>query len=307
MDSRCAHPRRRVGCSRGRNASGVQRSPALRWKAAPPGRHLRSALRVLSGVCDLIQGRCRFPRCYAPRPAGGAAKNRLAHETLHLRPGRYVAYFVSDDSHAPDDWNAVPATDLESWGLTLRVADRVARGALRPFEYQPVPEAETIVSMIGIGDNANRSTGFTLKRPLDVRICALGESSDQEMVDYAWIVNALDHKRVWIMRYDNTEPAGGADKNRVFDGTLHLDPGSYFVRYKSDGSHSYNDWNAAPPAEERYWGVSVFPASGHLNRADVTPFERSGGTGTPVARLVRMGDDENARASFQLPDRKSTR
>ena len=240
-------------------------------------------------------------------PAGGAAKNRLAHETLHLRPGRYVAYFVSDDSHAPDDWNAVPATDLESWGLTLRVADRVARAALRPFEYQPVPEGETIVSMIGIGDNANRSSGFTLKRPLDLRIYALGESSDQEMVDYAWIVNALDHKRVWTMRYENTEPAGGADKNRVFDGTLHLDPGSYFVYYKSDGSHSYNDWNAAPPAEERYWGVSVFPASGHLNRADVSSFERSAGTGAPVARLVRMGDDENARASFQLPGRTRLR
>ena len=66
--------------------------------------------------------------------------------------------------------------------------------------------------MIGIGDNANRSSGFTLKRPLDVRIYALGESSDQEMVDYAWIVNALDHKRVWTMRYENTEPAGGSDK-----------------------------------------------------------------------------------------------
>ena len=240
-------------------------------------------------------------------PAGGAAKNRLAHETLHLRPGRYVAYFVSDDSHAPDDWNAVPATDLDSWGLTLRVTDRMARAAVRPFEYQPVPEGETIVSMIGIGDNANRSSGFTLKRPLDVRIYALGESSDQEMVDYAWIVNALDHKRVWTMRYENTEPAGGSDKNRVFDGTLHLDPGSYFVYYKSDGSHSYNDWNAAPPAEERYWGVSVFPASGHLNRADVSSFERSAGTGAPVARLVRMGDDENARASFQLPGRTRLR
>ena len=49
------------------------------------------------------------------------------------------------------------------------------------------------------------------------------------------------------MSVDNTEPAGGADKNRLFDGTLHLAPGSYLVYYRSDGSHSYDDWNAAPP------------------------------------------------------------
>jgi hypothetical protein len=241
-------------------------------------------------------------------PAGGAAKNRMAHETLHLRPGRYVAYFVTDDSHAPDDWNAVPATDPESWGLTLRVADRLARAAVRPFEYQPVPEGQTIVSMIGIGDNAHRSTGFTLKRPMDVRIYALGESSGEEMVDYAWIVNAMDHKRIWSMRYEDTEAAGGSDKNRVFDGVLHLQPGSYFVYYKSDGSHSYDNWNTAPPAEERYWGVSVFPASGRLHRADVVPFGRTGrGTGTPLAQLIRMGDDENARTPFQLVGRTRLR
>ena len=241
-------------------------------------------------------------------PAGGAAKNRMAHERLHLRPGRYVAYFVSDDSHAPDDWNAVPATDPESWGLTLRVADRIARAAVRPFEYEPVPEGQTIVSMIGIGDNANRSTGFTLRRPLDVRIYALGESSDREMVDYAWIVDAVEHKRIWTMRYEDTEAAGGSDKNRLFDGVLHLRPGSYFVYYKSDGSHSSNNWNAAPPAEERYWGVSVFPASGRLHRADIAPLERTGrGTGTPLALLIRMGDDENARAPFQLTGRTRLR
>src|SRR5204863_108045 len=131
--------------------------------------------------------------------------------------------------------------------------------------------------------NAANRSGFELTRPTDVEVYAVGELRRDESSDYGWIMNATTRKRVWTMTYDNTEPAGGAEKNRVFDGTLHLDPGSYFVYYKSDGSHSYNDWNAAPPAEERYWGVSVFPASGHLNRADVIPFERSAGTGTPVA------------------------
>jgi hypothetical protein len=234
-------------------------------------------------------------------PGGGASKNRMAHETLQLKPGRYVAYFASDDSHGPDDWNNVPPTDPEFWGLTLRVTDSAARAAVKPFEYQPVPEGQTIVSLVRVGDGERRSEGFTLKRPMDVRIYAIGEVSGDEMVDYGWIVDVVNHKRVWAMTSENTAPAGGAEKNRVFDGVVHLAPGSYLVNYRTDGSHSYDDWNAAPPAEAAYWGVSVFPATGRLNPNDVTKLERTRPTGNPVAALAPMGDNENARRTFDLP------
>lgn len=233
-------------------------------------------------------------------PAGGAAKNRMAHETLRLKPGRYVAYFVNDDSHNPEEWNRVPPTDPEFWGLTLRVRDRAARAAVKPFEYQPVPEGQTIVSMIGVGDDETRSEGFVLKRPMEVRIYAIGEGTNS-MVDYAWIFDAEHHKRVWTMGLDNTVHAGGGEKNRLFDGTVQLVPGSYIVYYRSDGSHSASDWNTAPPAEAKYYGVSVFPASGRLNRADIGPYERAGrGDGVALVELTRMGDNENARKTFRL-------
>ena len=234
-------------------------------------------------------------------PAGGAAKNRMAHETVRLKPGRYVAYFVSDESHDPDEWTRVPPTDPEFWGLTLRVANAAARASVKPFDYQPVPEAHTIVSMIGIGDDETRSAGFVLKRPMDVRIYAIGEGPGERMVDYAWIFDAERHQRVWTMRYEDTQHAGGGEKNRLFDGTIRLARGSYVVYYRSDGSHSSDDWNSAPPAESRYWGVSVFPASGRLNRADIAPFVRAGRNGSLVAELIRMGDEQNARQMFRLP------
>lgn len=232
-------------------------------------------------------------------PAGGAAKNRMVHETLRLKPGRYVVYFASDDSHNPDDWNGVPPVDPEFWGIMLRVKEAAGRAAVRPYDYEPVPAGQTIVSMIGIGDDATRSQGFTLRRPLDLRIYALGESSGHDMVDYAWIVDAASHKRIWTMRYKDTEHGGGAEKNRLFDGLLHLDAGSYLAYFRTDGSHSYDDWNAAPPAEGKYWGVSIFPASGRLNPADVAPFERPSG-GTPIAQLVHMKNDEDASTTFRL-------
>jgi hypothetical protein len=237
-------------------------------------------------------------------PAGGSMKNRMARETLHLPAGRYVAYFVNDDSHNPDEWNAVPALDPTFWGLTLRVADASARAGVRPFAYEPVPAGQTLVSLTGIGDNASPSAGFSLRRPMDVRVYAIGEGVNDEMVDYAWIVDATNHRRVWTMRYQDTEAAGGAEKNRLFDGTVHLGPGSYLVRYTSDGSHSAEDWNATPPAEERYWGVSVFPASGRIDSTVVGKFER-GPSGSVLAELVRMGDDERAHTAFRL-ERETT-
>src|SRR5438105_1568022 len=235
-------------------------------------------------------------------PAGGAAKNRMAHETLQLTPGHYVAYFVCDDSHSPDDWNAVPATDPEFWGMTLRVADRAVRAAVKAFEYEPVPQGQTIVSMIGIHDDEMRSSGFALRRPMDVHIYALGEGTSDKMSDYAWIVDEEQHKRVWVMRYEDTEHAGGPGKDGLFDGTVHLTAGNYLVYYHSDGSHSYNDWNGAPPAEARYWGVSVFPASGRLNPAYIGPFMRTrgAGTNTTLAQLTHMGDDEDASTALRL-------
>lgn len=233
-------------------------------------------------------------------PAGGAAKNRLAHETVRLKPGRYVAYFVNDDSHHPDEWNRVPPTDPEFWGLTLRVRDPSARLAVKKFEYEPVPDGQTIVSMIGMGNGEMRSEGFVLKRAMDVRIYAIGEGTSR-MVDYAWIRDVERHKAVWTMTLENTEHAGGAQKNRLFDDAIRLTPGTYMVYFRTDDSHSANDWNAAPPAEAKYYGVSVFPASGRLNRADVGPYVRPGpSTESSLVALTPMGNGERARKTFQL-------
>lgn len=240
--------------------------------------------------------------------AGGAHKNRLERTRLRLPAGRYVAYFATDDTHHPGEWNAVPPFDPELWGLTLRVADAGARAAVRPFVYEPVPTGQTIVSLTGIGDDQMRSEGFSLKQPLEVRIYALGEGTGgDEMHDYAWIVDAATRRRIWTMTYDETEHAGGAEKNRLFDGTLRLAPGNYIVYYRSDGSHSAKEWNAARPPEARYWGVSVFPASGRLDRNTIGPLERGGGGGGVLAELARMGDNEDARTTFRLDQETTVR
>ena len=53
-------------------------------------------------------------------------------------------------------------------------------------------------------------------------------------------------------------PPSSARKNRSVESTIRLPAGAYVLRYRSDGSHSYSDWNSDPPDDPESWGISVF-------------------------------------------------
>ncbi|MFQ5770315.1 MAG: hypothetical protein ACE5HX_07250, partial [bacterium] len=86
----------------------------------------------------------------------------------------------------------------------------------------------------------------------------IGEGTDGRMFDYGWIEDAEQRKVVWEMTYRKTNHAGGAKKNRLFDDTIFLKKGEYIVYYETDDSHSYNDWNSAPPYDPVNWGITVY-------------------------------------------------
>ena len=232
-------------------------------------------------------------------PAGGAAKNRMVRTVRRLPAGRYAAFFATDDSHDAGDWNAGPPRDPASWGLTVRLLDPEDRSAVRTFRYESAPPDRAIVALTALGDGEARSRGFTLTRPMDVRIYALGEGRADQMFDYGWIVDARSHRRVWEMRYAETEHAGGADKNRLVDRVVRLEPGSYLVNFVTDGSHSYDAWNSGAPIDGEMWGITVLPARGDVDPDVVRPYDENDDEAV-VTRLVRMRDDEHARASFRL-------
>ena len=77
------------------------------------------------------------------------------------------------------------------------------------------------------------------------------------MFDYGWIEDAATGKPVWQMKESDTRHAGGAGKNRLVDAVVTLPAGRYRLRYKSDDSHSFDNWNALPP-EINFWGVAVY-------------------------------------------------
>lgn len=233
------------------------------------------------------------------QPAGGAPKNRRLTTSLRLPAGRYAAFYATDDSHDPSEWNAQPPADPDAWGLTVAVNDLDARSAVTTFAYEHVPQNATIVALTGIGNDAMKKQGFTLTRPTDVRIYALGEGRNGRMFDYGWITSADSRKRVWTMEYETTEAAGGDRKNRLVDTTLHLDKGNYVVHYLSDDSHSAQEWNATAPPDGRRWGITVLTANGPVDRTAVLPYDEKRNPAI-LAELTGIRDDEQVRKTFSL-------
>jgi hypothetical protein len=189
--------------------------------------------------------------------AGGAHKNRLADEIVHLEPGTYLVSYVTDGSHAWGDWNADPPVDPDRWGITLFAAsENFDPSTVRTVAEDEAQSSGVLARIAPVGDDANQQASFSLDRRTRVAIYALGEGRSGEMYDYGWLEDA-GGRIVWEMTYRMTEGAGGAAKNRLYEGTLILDPGRYVVHYKSDGSHSFPDWNASPPADPEGWGIQI--------------------------------------------------
>lgn len=191
--------------------------------------------------------------------AGGAAKNRLADETVRLGPGSYLAYYTTDDSHAYGSWNAPQPVTPELWGISVFLARGAEdRAAVKAFES---PKDDSVIAQLTrMGDDEDARKRFRLDKDMMVRVYALGEGSGGELVDFAWIEKANTRDIVWQMDPRKTSHAGGSHKNRGSDVTIALPAGEYILRYESDDSHSYAKWNATPPDDPEAWGVTVFRA-----------------------------------------------
>jgi hypothetical protein len=233
------------------------------------------------------------------RHAGGAAKNRMDAESISLPAGSYAVCFATDGSHSYRDWNAAPPSDPAFWGITISVKNESERKYAKTFDFKGIEEKNLIVDLTRLGDDEFLSKGFTLEKPIDVRIYTIGEGRDNTMYDYGWILDVTTHKKIWTMEYDETEHAGGDQKNRMVNRVMHLDRGSYIVYFVTDGSHSFKDWNTAPPFDPEHWGISLSAVGEGFSAKDVSSYEERAGR-SALAQIIRVGNDERRREHFTL-------
>jgi len=247
------------------------------------------------------------PRRSSGRFGGGGEKNRRVDDEIELEAGRYIVYFGTDDTHAFPEFNVGPPHDPFNWGISLLPGEGFVAGSLTTFD---AVDPEPLLALDETGDDANRQQAFVLKRAGKLRVHSLGEYIDREklFVDQGWIVNADSGDTVWSMTGRNTIGAGGADKNRMFDGVVDLDAGAYVVYYATDGSHAYRGFNRATPFEPAAWGVTLRPGPGFdrgdFELLDEAALEKRGGY---LVRLVGVGDDERVRQEFTLDRPMSVR
>lgn len=78
---------------------------------------------------------------------------------------------------------------------------------------------------------------------------------ENAMFDYGWIEDS-NGKIIWQMLMPETTHAGGALKNRQISKTLKLKKGNYMLKYKTDESHSPNQWDAKPPSTP-FYGIKI--------------------------------------------------
>lgn len=114
-----------------------------------------------------------------------------------------------------------------------------------------------VAQIVNVADEADKTVEFSLAGEKQIRIFAAGEADAGQMYDYGWIENAETGTRVWEMKMAETTHAGGAGKNRKVDTVITLPAGKYRLRYKSDDSHSFDNWNALPP-EINFWGIALY-------------------------------------------------
>ncbi len=231
--------------------------------------------------------------------AGGAEKNIKFDGEIRLDPGDYILTYMTDDSHSSPDWNAAPPFDPLNYGITLYLtnpadADRIS--VTRADEKEP-----SLISLVGIGNDELKSATFTLKKASSLRIYALGERmySRRQMADYGWIINARTREKVWTMDPEDTEPAGGGEKNRVADEIISLPAGTYTVFYQSDDSHSWEDWNTDPPMDGDYWGITLFGADKNFDPKNFVLGGNERQVGI-IAQINRVRDSENRRQTFEI-------
>lgn len=187
--------------------------------------------------------------------AGGSRKNLLFDGIIVLPAGDYIAYYITDDSHAYRSWNDGPPFNPTAWGITIWGADDDFQKDW-VSEYHESKNPGILAQIIRVGNDEKIKEKFNLDERTTIRIYALGEGDRSRMYDYAWIEDERG-RTVWEMSYRKTDHAGGARKNRVINEIFTLKSGTYTVIYKTDDSHSYNNWNLTPPDDPIHWGITI--------------------------------------------------
>jgi hypothetical protein len=208
------------------------------------------------------------------------------------KDGFFSWFYKFFDKDFDRDWKK----HAKNWGITIELDESTPCSTFSP----PKELQNVMYRKVNLGENEHVKQGISIAKPLTLRIYSLGEAypTSGELADHGWIIDAKTRKRVWEMKKKNIRYAGGADKNKLYDGTVDFKEGEYILYYITDDSHSYLDWNTSPPTDPLNYGITIMALDGKDNpfMKLTTPKEEE----NVIVKLTEIHDDEHRNVSFTL-------
>jgi hypothetical protein len=243
----------------------------------------------------------------AAKTAGGLSGARQFIGSVSLPAGAYAAYVSAFPTGMSTEGDG-PGAQITRWlgadhlgEYRLKVigsGQHLSAGDVARLARQA--SANAVVSLRGASAELLEQTGFTLDRPTDVEVYAIGEAREDGEFDAGWIINADTRARVWKLTWKDSEPAGGAEKNRSSWFTRRLPAGRYAAFYTTDDSHDLSQWNAPPPHDPDFWGLSLrVPDAAARAAAKTFAYEHVPQRAAFVT-LTKLGNNESREEGFTL-------
>ena len=229
-------------------------------------------------ILDLRSRKAAWTQEAAPGELDRRSGNWVTHDEATLPAGVYAVYFsahpaalpidaeikilglqlgrIRGDIRRQRDWDDVG--DPGDWGVRVWAQDPGFRPGPVPAEIpEPYPDAQ--IRFLGLGNGEMKEVRFDLSRQVELELHAMGEyvRGTGYFADTVWLVDRDGWRRVFTLTPENTEPAGGAEKNRVFSGRIRLEAGSYLFAVATDQTHADRAWNDAPPRDPDAWGAAL--------------------------------------------------
>ena len=254
---------------------------------------------------------------------------RVANERLRLAPGRYVLYLFGGTQwrhEAPfrsfsnvlndiadlinrDNPGQDPQSYLDRCFVALSPAPGAPANALSPLPTTADatapgdPSAGALLDLCRAPGDTVLARAFRLARPTTLRLRVYAEAArdSTHLHDWAWVEDAATGAPAWLLDGSATSRAGGARKNRLFEGEVRLPAGDFVARFVTDDTHAWGAWNAAPPFDPDAWGLALFPGAG-CAPGDLQPLALDAVRHSPgrLAVLTMARDDEDRRQEFTL-------
>lgn len=216
----------------------------------------------------------------------------------------YDQIFERNDRRHEDEWSdgnwneSEYRREYEELGITIKGTGRkLDEHALQNFVEST--KADAVINMSSLWDDDYKRQGFTLSQLTELQIYAIGEATYENDFDYGWIIDTKTREKVWKFTYDNSKPAGGAEKNRMFKGAIKLPAGSYAAIFVTDDSHSHRRWNSPPPYDPEYWGMIIRTSNSERDNVRLYEYEDFPKKNI-ILELTRARDDEYLSKGFSL-------